>query len=559
MLAVVPNNLVELVRRHHAVPAPTVLDLLSAAAAGGSGTVTAEHVRDVAARTGVPEATVHGVSTFYDDLLTPRGDRHVRVCTGTACFAACGEDHVRRLEDGLGVAVGECAQDGSVSLAETVCLGYCHSAPAVRVGDTVDAGPGAVDRVLAGASAPAAEPPLRSLLDRPVLTRPGDWSGLRRALGGMSPAQLLDAVEEAGLRGRGGAGFSTGAKWRFAANAPGTRKFVVVNGDEGDPGSYIDKALMEGNPELLIEGMALAGYAVGADHGFVLVRSEYPRSKPALEAAVARAHAAGLLGSDILGSGFSFDVTIVLGAGSYVVGEETALLACLEGLRGTVSARPPFPAQEGLFGLPTVVNNVETLCNVPVIAACGPQAFQELSPDSPTAGSKLVCFNERFANPGVVEVPFGTTVRQLCEEVGGGLRDGRTIKAVQIGGPLGGILPASLLDTPFDLHTLPEVGAMVGHGSILAFDETTDMREVTRHLLRFGAHESCGKCFPCRIGLHRAHEEFAAPPGAAPIDRARLEALLEALEVGSLCAHGSGMPAPIRSLITHFEQELGLA
>jgi NADH:ubiquinone oxidoreductase subunit F (NADH-binding) len=247
-------------------------------------------------------------------------------------------------------------------------------------------------------------------------------------------------------------------------------------------------------------------------------------------------------------------VTIVEGAGSYVVGEETALLACIEGLRGTVSARPPFPAQQGLFGMPTVVNNVETLCNVPFVVRAGAAAYAQLSPTE-TNGSKLVCFNERFARPRVVEVPFGITVRELCEEVAGGLRDGRRIKAVQIGGPLGGILPASLLDTPFDFAPLAQVGCMVGHGSILAFDETTDMRAVATHLLKFGAHESCGKCFPCRIGLQRAYESFAAD---APVDRARFGELLEVLEVGSLCAHGGGIPAPLRSLLTHWPEELGL-
>ena len=313
---------------------------------------------------------------------------------------------------------------------------------------------------------------------------------------------------------------------------------------------------MEAWPNLLVEGMALAGYAVGADHGFVLTRSEYPRSKPALEAAVARAHRDGHLGDDIHGSGFAFDVTIVEGAGSYVVGEETALLACLQGLRGTVSARPPFPAQRGLHGLPTVVNNVETLCNIPLVARAGAAAYAALSPASPTSGSKLVCFNERFARPGVYEVAFGTPVRALCEDVAGGLIDGHAIKALQIGGPLGGILPASQLDTPFDFEELDAVGCMLGHGGIVAFDETTDMRALATHLLHFGATESCGKCFPCRIGLRRAHEMFA---GGAPVDRERLEALLETLELGSLCAHGGAMPAPIRSLLAHFREELGLA
>jgi len=548
------RNLVELVRRHHAEQAPTALDVLKAAI-DDRGEISDEDRRLAAERSGLPEAAVYGVSTFYDDLLAPRGARHVRVCTGTACFAASGDAHVEALRDGLGVGLGERGADGAVSLAETVCLGFCHAAPAVRDGDVVDAGPGVVERVLAGATRSAPEPDWVSLLEEPVLTRQADFSGLARALAQLSPERLLAEIEAAEVRGRGGAGFPAGVKWRFARAAPGEQKFVVANGDEGDPGSYIDKQLMERGSELLVEGLALAGYAVGAAHGFVLTRSEYPRSKPALEAAVARARADGWLGADIRGSGFAFDVTVLEGAGSYVVGEETALLACLQGLRGTVSARPPFPAERGLFGMPTVVNNVETLCNVPFVARAGADAYRALSPGA-TPGSKLVCFNERFARPGVYEVRFGTPVRELCEDVAGGLRDGRAIKAVQIGGPLAGILPASLLETPFDFEPLAAVGCMLGHGSILAFDERTRMRDVARHLLRFGAHESCGKCFPCRIGLQRAHAMFQ---GEEPVDRARLEELLEALELGSLCAHGGGMPAPIRSLLEHFPDELGLA
>ncbi|MFN8217392.1 MAG: NAD(P)H-dependent oxidoreductase subunit E [Solirubrobacterales bacterium] len=549
------QNLVELIRRHHAEQAPTALEVLKQAVEE-HGEVTDADRRRAAELSGLPEAAVYGVSTFYDDLLQPRGRRHVRVCTGTACFAAAGERPEQALRAGLGLEPGERAGDGSVSLAETVCLGFCHSSPAVRVGDTVDAGPGVIERVLAAEERAAPEPEWCSLLDEPVLTRPGEWEGLRRALGELGPEGLLAEVEAAGVRGRGGAGFPAGTKWRFTRQSAGERKFVVANGDEGDPGSYIDKYLMERNPNLVLEGMALAGLAVGADHGFVLTRSEYPLSKPRLEAAAAAARAEGLLGDDVLGSGFGFDVTIVEGAGSYVVGEETALLACLQGLRGTVSARPPFPAERGVHGQPTVVNNTETLANIPFVAARGAEAYRALSPDSDSAGSKLVCFNERFARPTVVEVPFGLSVRELCEEVAGGLRDGAAIKAVQIGGPLGGILPASRLDTGFDFDPLAAEGCMVGHGSILAFDEATGMRDVARHLLRFGADESCGKCFPCRIGLRRAHEEFEA---GAPVDRARFEALLETLELGSLCAHGGGMPAPLRSLLKHFPDELGLS
>jgi bidirectional [NiFe] hydrogenase diaphorase subunit len=548
------QNLVELIRRHHAVKAPTALEVLKEAV-DDHGELTDEDRRRAAEVSGLPEAAVYGVSSFYDDLLAPRGARHVRVCTGTACFAAAGDAHVDALRAGLGLELGARRADGEVSLAETVCLGFCHSSPAIRDGDVIDAGPDVVERVLANQSVDAPEPAWESLLPEPVLTRPADWSGLRRALTELGPEPLLEIVEAAKVRGRGGAGFPAGTKWRFTRGAAGEPKFIVANGDEGDPGSYIDKYLMEQNPVRVLEGLALAGYAVGAEHGFILTRSEYPRSKPALEAAVEQAYSDGWLGEDIQGSGFDFHVTVVEGAGSYVVGEETALLACLQGLRGTVSARPPFPAERGVHGLPTVVNNIETLANMPFIALNGSDAYHALSPDSDTAGSKLVCFNERFTRPTLFEVPFGMPVRELCERVAGGLRDGRAIKAVQIGGPLGGILPAARLDTPFDFDALAAEGCMVGHGSILAFDDQTNMRDVARHLLRFGAHESCGKCFPCRIGLQRAHDMFAAD---APVERAQFEQLLEALELGSLCAHGGGMPAPLRSLLAHFSEELNL-
>jgi NADH:ubiquinone oxidoreductase subunit F (NADH-binding)/NADH:ubiquinone oxidoreductase subunit E len=550
----VSRNLVELVRRHHAVQAPTALDVLKAAMEH-RGEITDEDRRIAAETSGLPEAAVYGVSTFYDDLLQPRGARHIRVCTGTACFAATADAHVDELRSALGLALGERSEDGSVSLAETVCLGFCHSSPAVRDGDVIDAGPDVIERVLAGESRAAAEPEWQSVLAEPVLLRRGDWSGMARAVGQLSPEDVLEEVKAATVRGRGGAGFPAGSKWEFTRAAPGEQKFIVANGDEGDPGSYIDKYLMEHNPSLVLEGMALAGFAVGASHGFVLTRSEYPLSKPALEAAAQAARVDGWFGENIAGTGFDFDVTILEGAGSYIVGEETALLACIEGLRGTVSARPPFPAVRGLYGMPTVVNNTETLANIPFIALRGAEAYRALSPGA-TPGSKLVCFNERFARPGVYEIPFGVTVRELCEDLAGGLVDGRRLKALQIGGPLGGILPASRLDVAFDFDALAGEGCMVGHGAILAFDDRTDMRAVARHLLRFGAHESCGKCFPCRIGLQRAYEQFSAD---APVDRARLEQLLETLELGSLCVHGSGMPAPLRSLLAHFPDELGLA
>ena len=546
-------NLIELLRRHSDGEPATALAALTRAM-DEHGRITDDDRRRAAQLSGLPEAVVYGVSTFYDDLVAPRGRRAVHVCTGTACWAADFDGQVAELERGLGVQLGTCSDDGELSVGETVCLGYCHSGPSFREGDVVDAGPGALERVLSGSTQAADEPDWSSTLDEPVLTAPGDFSGLRRALRDLTPESLIDEVKAANLRGRGSAGFPAGLKWEFARRSAGSPKYIVVNGDEGDPGSYIDKYLMERNPSILLEGMALAGFAVGAAEGFVYVRSEYPRSKPALDDAIARAYASGDLGDDIHGSGFSFHVGVVVGAGSYVVGEETALLSSLQGLRGTVSARPPFPAERGFNALPTVVNNVETLCNVPFIAREGAAAYAALSPAG-TPGTKLVCLNERFVRPGVYELRFGTPLGEICEERGGGLRDGRTIKALQIGGPLGGILPGWELDTPFDFDPLAARGCMVGHGGIVAFDDRTDMRALARHLLHFGATESCGKCFPCRVGLTRALELVAAD---APVDRGRLEELLETLEVASLCAHGGGMPAPIRSIIRHFPDELGL-
>jgi NADH-quinone oxidoreductase subunit F len=537
------RNLTDILRAHEGEDRPTALAVLKEAM-DERGEITDDDRRRAAALSGLPEATVYGVSSFYDDLVQPRGERHVAVCTGTACWAADFGAHVGAVCDGLGLGLGERSDDGSVSLAQTVCLGFCHSAGSVREGDVVDAGSGVVERALAGELRQAEEPESGSMLDEPVLLKRGTFEGLRHARESLAPEELLAMVKDANVRGRGGAGFPAGTKWEFAARAADPERVIVVNADEGDPGSYIDKLLMERNPELLLEGMALAGHAVGAGQGRILVRSEYPHSTPILREAVDRSR-------DQLAG---FEIEVIEGAGSYVVGEETALLASLQGFRGTVSARPPFPAERGWHGKPTVVHNVETLCNIPFIALHGPEAYARLSPDA-TPGTKLVCLNDRFERPGMYEVRFGTPMAEICEQLGGGLRDGHSIKAIQIGGPLGGILPGSKLGTPFDFDELAAEGCMVGHGGILAFDERTDMRALASHLLEFGAHESCGKCFPCRIGLQRAFEMVERP---GDLDRDKLEALLETLELGSLCAHGGGMPAPIRSLLAHWPDELGV-
>ena len=390
----------------------------------------------------------------------------------------------------------------------------------------------------------------------------GAMAGLKKALGTMTPDEVLSSVEASGLRGRGGAGFPTATKWRFAAanakRAP--EAFVVCNADEGDPGSYIDKYLMERDPLAVLEGVALAGYAIGATRGFIYVRSEYPHSAPTLRRAVLAARAAGLLGAGIGGSGFSFDIEVVEGAGAYVCGEETALLRSLEGLRGMVTARPPFPADKGLFNAPTIVNNVETLTNLGWIVRHGGAAYAALGVGK-SRGTKAVSLNERFVRPGIYEVPLGTPLATVVYDLAGGLRGGRPVKAVQVGGPLGGILPAHLLGTALGFEELDAVGALLGHGGIVAWDDTVDVRDIAVHLFEFCDAESCGKCFPCRIGGRRGLEivrRFQEPRSAreTAADAELLTELCETMKLGSLCAHGGAIPVPIASLMVHFRDEM---
>ncbi|MFP5368678.1 MAG: NAD(P)H-dependent oxidoreductase subunit E, partial [Actinomycetes bacterium] len=387
----------------------------------------------------MPAAAVEGPASFFADFTSPRGSRHVRVCAAAACFAATGGAHVSEVEAELGVQVGSCSEDRSVSLQSVRCLGYCFAGPAALDGGAAHAGPG-LGAQLAGAAPRTAPPiPVANRAPVPVLTAgllggSQPWSVWPHIVGSAAPADVLAEVEAAQLRGRGGAGFHTAAKWRAAIGQPGP-KVVVANGDEGDPGSYADRLLMEEDPHRVLEGLALACFAVGASTGLVFVRSEYPRAAARLRQAAAEARAAGHLGPDIEGSGFSLEARVVEGAGSYVSGEETALLNGIEGLRGTVRPRPPYPTRHGLHGLPTVVNNVETLSAVPWIVQHGGTAYAALgTPEE--SGTILACLSERFLRPGAYEVEIGTPVRRIVEDLGGGLRGGRTLRALQVGGPL---------------------------------------------------------------------------------------------------------------------------
>ena len=387
----------------------------------------------------------------------------------------------------------------------------------------------------------------------------GGMAGLRTALS-LEPAAIVERVIDSGLRGRGGAGFPTGIKWRTVAEARDNGPaYVVVNADEGDSGTFADRMLLEGDPLSLLEGMTIAGLATGARQGFIYVRSEYPDAIRVLLQAIDVARERGWLGRDILDSGATFDVAVRVGAGSYVCGEETALLNSLEGRRGTVRAKPPIPALAGLFGRPTVVNNVLTIATVPAILADRQPRYGELGVGRST-GTSVFQLAGNVARGGIVEVPFGVTVRELVHDWGGGTRSGRPVRAVQVGGPLGAYLPADGLDVVAAYEPMADVGAMLGHGGIVVFDDTVDMAEQAQFALEFCAEESCGVCTPCRIGSVRGAELVARiRTGVDP--QAGVDLLTDLCEVmrdGSLCAMGGLTPMPVLSALRHFPEDFGL-
>ncbi|WP_042365659.1 NAD(P)H-dependent oxidoreductase subunit E [Streptacidiphilus neutrinimicus] len=508
----------------------------------------------VAADAGLPAAAGLGPASYYADLASPHGRRHVRVCTATACFAARGGCHVDEVERELGVAVDRVAADGSVSLQAVRCLGYCYASPAALDGDMPCTG-SAVAAQLAGRESRRDPPiPVSDATGDPVLlagiTRGGTgWQAWPRVVADMTPDAFQAQVAVSGLRGRGGAGFPVAAKWSAAGRRRGT--VVVANGDEGDPGSFADRLLMERDPDRVLEGLALACFACGADEGLVLVRSEYPRALERMREAVARAYAEGHLGEAVHGGPVGLDVRVVAGAGSYVAGEETALIAGLEGGRGCARARPPFPTDHGLWQAPTVVNNVETLAALPWIALHGGAAYARRGvPEQ--SGTKLVSLSERFARPGVYEVEFGVPLRWVVTELGGGLREGSALAVLQVGGPLGGFLAPDALDVPLTDDGLAEHGAALGHAGLVALDERLEPSEVLRHVWQFAEAESCGACSPCRIGSRRG----LALVSAGDTPDAQYSRLLDLMAETSLCAFGRRVPASVRSLARAYGNRL---
>ena len=382
------------------------------------------------------------------------------------------------------------------------------------------------------------------------------YQALAKVVTEMTPEQVIDVVSASGLRGRGGAGFPTGRKWSFAASQPPGQKYVACNADEGDPGAFMDRSVLEGDPHAIIESMAIAAYAIGADRGYVYVRAEYPIAVNRLDIAIKQAREYGLLGNNIFGTGFNFELEYRLGAGAFVCGEETALITSIEGNRGEPRPRPPFPAVKGLMGCPTVLNNVETYANIPQIILKGSDWFAGMGTET-SKGTKVFALGGKIENIGLVEVPMGTTLREIVDEIGGGIPGGKKFKAAQTGGPSGGCIPSEHLDVPIDFESLTAIGSMMGSGGLIVMDEDSCMVDIARFFLDFTVDESCGKCTPCRIGTKRLLEmldRFAEGKGK-PGDLEKMEELCHYIIKNSLCALGQTAPNPVLSTLKYFRDE----
>ena len=384
----------------------------------------------------------------------------------------------------------------------------------------------------------------------------GGYEALGIVLTEKTPEDVIQILLDSGLRGRGGAGFPTGLKWKFAAANDADQKYVCCNADEGDPGAFMDRSILEGDPHAVLEAMAIAGYAIGASQGYIYVRAEYPIAVKRLEIAINQAREYGLLGKNIFDSGFDFDIELRLGAGAFVCGEETALMTSIEGNRGEPRPRPPFPALKGLFQKPTILNNVETYANIPQIIVNGPEWFASMGTEK-SKGTKVFALGGKIHNTGLVEVPMGTTLREIVEEIGGGVPNGKKFKAAQTGGPSGGCIPAEHLDVPIDYDNLKEIGSMMGSGGLIVMDEDTCMVDIAKFFLEFTVDESCGKCTPCRIGTRRMLEilEKITKGQATMEDLDKLEELCSHLQSNSLCALGQTAPNPVISTLRYFRDE----
>ena len=513
---------------------------------------------------------------------------YILVCGGTACESSSSNDiYTRLLEEAEKQNVKDVVQ-----IVKTGCFGFCEKGPIVKVlpedSFYVEVKPEdaaeiiseqiimgrEVTRLLYNQEQKSLEKveeiefykkQMRVALRNCGFINPEDineyigrdgYLALEKALFEMKPEEIVDEIKKSGLRGRGGAGFPTGLKWEAGLKAPGDVKYVVCNADEGDPGAYMDRSTIEGDPHSVIEAMIICGKAIGAHKGFVYIRAEYPLAITRLQIAMDQAHDLGLLGNDILGSGFDFDIEIRLGAGAFVCGEETALLRSIEGLRGMPTPKPPFPAQKGLWGCPTIINNVETWANIPVIITKGAEWFSSIG-TADSKGTKVFALTGKVNNSGLVEVPMGTTLREIIFEIGGGIKNGKKFKGVQTGGPSGGILTEEDLDTPIDFGALTKLGSMMGSGGMIVMDEDDCVVDVAKFYMEFCVDESCGKCSPCRIGTRQLYTilDKISRGNGEMADLEKLKDIGQAMRFSSLCALGQSAPNPTLSTLKKFEAE----
>jgi bidirectional [NiFe] hydrogenase diaphorase subunit len=502
----------------------------------------------------------------------------IRCCMAAGCMSSHSED----VKAGLEKAVRDAGLGDEVEVRGVGCMRLCCEGPLVSVepgGRLYEkVAPADAAGLVAGVQGDEPEGIKRGDPDHPffrkqlsiVLANSGQidperiesyieaegYRSLHAVLREMTPQEVVEIIVKSGLRGRGGAGYPTGLKWATVAKTPGAQKYVVCNADEGDPGAFMDRSVLESDPHSMLEGMAIAGYAVGANQGFIYIRAEYPLAIKRLQVAIKQAKQIGLLGSGIFESPFNFTVDIRIGAGAYVCGEETALIASIEGRRGTPRPRPPYPAESGLWECPTLINNVETFANVAPIIRRGAEWFASIGTGK-SKGTKVFALAGKIVNTGLIEVPMGTPLRQIVEEMGGGAPGGARIKAVQTGGPSGGCIPAHELDNPVDYESLTRLGSIMGSGGMIVMDEATRMPEVARYFMEFCMDESCGKCIPCRAGtvqMHRLLDRIVKREGTTA-DLAKLEQLCEMVARTSLCGLGQNAPNPVLSTLRFFRNE----
>jgi bidirectional [NiFe] hydrogenase diaphorase subunit len=501
----------------------------------------------------------------------------VRCCMAAGCISSRSAE----IKDALEKAVVEKGLAGSLEVRRVGCMGLCGEGPLVSVepGDliyqhvTPENAPSIVD-ALAGGTAQAQLGDLRhpffASQELVVLAHSGrvdperiedyieagGYHALHNVLLELQPAQVIQIIAESGLRGRGGAGYPTGLKWATVAKSTGDRKFVVCNADEGDPGAFMDRSVLESDPHAVIEGITIAGRAIGAHHGFIYVRAEYPLAISRLQIAIRQAKQHGLLGTAIFESTFNFDVEIRIGAGAFVCGEETALMASIEGRRGQPRPRPPYPAEEGLWGCPTLINNVETFANIAPIINRGADWYAGIGTEK-SKGTKVFSLTGKIRNTGLIEVPMGISIREIVEELGGGVPEGANVKAVQTGGPSGGCIPATLFETPVDYESLVTIGSIMGSGGMVVMDDQTNMVELARFYMQFCMDESCGKCIPCRAGTVEMYLLLTkiVERKATSKDLEQLEELCDLVKHTSLCGLGQTAPNPVVSTLRYFRNE----